>query len=58
MGHIKQGRYTIKLHLTTVVRPMKTSGVDLTQEERRSNGVVLGMSVDVGNGLDVRKRKG
>ena len=28
------------------------------QEERRSNGVGLGMSVDVGNRLDARKRKG
>ena len=34
------------------------SGMDLTQEERRSNGVRSGMSVVVGNRLDVRKRKG
>ena len=34
------------------------SGVDLTQEERRLNSVGLGMSVDVGNRLDVRKGKG
>ena len=36
----------------------ETSGVDLTQEERRSNGVGSGMSVNVGNQLDVRKGKG
>ena len=34
------------------------SGIDLTQEERRSKGVGSGMSVDVGNQLDARKRKG
>ena len=34
------------------------SGIDLTQEGRRSKGVGSGMSVDVGNRLDVRKRKG
>ena len=32
--------------------------MDLTQEERRSNGVGSGMSVGVGNRLDARKRKG
>ena len=42
---------------TTVVRLIKTLGVDLTQKERRLNGVGSGMSVDVGNQLDVRKRK-
>ena len=42
---------------TAVVRLIKTLGVDLTQKERRLNGVGLGMSVDVGNQLDVRKRK-
>ena len=36
----------------------ETSGMDLTQEERSSNGVGSGMSVNVGNWLDVRKRKG
>ena len=36
----------------------ETLGMDLTQEERRSNGVGLGMSVGVGNQLDARKRKG
>ena len=34
------------------------SGIDLTQEQRRLNGVGLGMSVDVKNRLDARKRKG
>ena len=34
------------------------SGIDLTQEERRSKGIGSGMSVDVGNQLDARKRKG
>ena len=34
------------------------SGMDLMQEERRSNGVGSGMSVVVGNRLDARKRKG
>ena len=36
----------------------ETSGMDLTQEERRSNGVGSGMDVDVRNRLDTRKRKG
>ena len=36
----------------------ETSGMDLTQEQRRLNGVGSGMSVVVGNQLDVRKRKG
>ena len=36
----------------------ETSGMDLTQEERRSNGVGSGMSVVVGNRLDTRERKG
>ena len=36
----------------------ETSGMDLMQEERRLNGVKSGMSVDVGNRLDARKRKG
>ena len=36
----------------------ETSGMDLTQEERRSNGVGSGTSVDVGNRLDARKGKG
>ena len=36
----------------------ETSGMDLTQEQRRSNGVGLGMSVDVGSRLDARKGKG
>ena len=27
----------------------ETSGMDLTQEERRSNGIRSGMSVDIGN---------
>ena len=35
----------------------ETSGVDLTQEERRLNSVGLRMSVDVGNQLDARKGK-
>ena len=34
------------------------SGMDLTQEQRRLNGIGLGMSVDVGNRLDARKGKG
>ena len=36
----------------------ETSGMGLTQEERRSKGVGSGMGVDVGNQLDARKRKG
>ena len=36
----------------------ETLGMDLTQEQRRSNGVRSGMSVGVGNQLDARKRKG
>ena len=36
----------------------ETSGMNLTQEERRSNGIGSGMSVDVGNRLDTRKGKG
>ena len=32
--------------------------MDLMQEQRRSNGVGSGMSVDIGNQLDARKRKG
>ena len=36
----------------------ETLGMDLTQEERKSNGIRLGMSVDVGNQLDVRERGG
>ena len=36
----------------------ETSGMDLTQEQRRSNGVRSGMSVDVGSQLDARKGKG
>ena len=36
----------------------ETSGMDLTQELRRSNGVGSGMSVGVGNRLDARKSKG
>ena len=36
----------------------ETLGMDLTQEERRSNGVGSGISVVVGNRLDTRKRKG
>ena len=34
------------------------SGMNLTQEERRLNGVGSGMCVIVRNRLDVRKRKG
>ena len=33
-------------------------GMDLMQEQRRSNGIRSGMSVDVRNRLDVGKRKG
>ena len=36
----------------------ETSGMGLTQEERRSKGVRLGMGVDVGNQLVARKRRG
>ena len=36
----------------------ETLGMDLMQELRRSNGVGSGMSVGVGNRLDVRKSKG
>ena len=36
----------------------ETSGMELTQEERRSKGVRSGVGVDVGNRLDARKRKG
>ena len=36
----------------------ETSGMGLTQGERRSKGVGLGMGVDVRNRLDVRERKG
>ena len=36
----------------------ETLGMNLTQEQKRSNGVGSGMSVGVGNQLDVRKRKG
>ena len=36
----------------------ETSGIGLTQEERRSKGVGSGMGVDVGNRLDARKRRG
>ena len=36
----------------------ETSGMGLTQEQRRSNGVRSGMSVGVGNRLDARKSKG
>ena len=36
----------------------ETSGMGLTQEERRSKGVRSGMGVDVGNRLDARKRGG
>ena len=36
----------------------ETSGMGLTQEQRRSNGVRSGMSVGVGNQLDARERKG
>ena len=34
------------------------SGIDLMQEERRSNSIGLGMGVDVRNRLDTRKREG
>ena len=36
----------------------ETSGMGLTQEERRLKGVGSGMGVDVGNRLDARKRRG
>ena len=36
----------------------ETSEMDLTQEQRRLNGVGSGMSVVVRNRLDARKRKG
>ena len=36
----------------------ETSGVDLMQEERRSNSVWSGMGVNVGNQLDAKKREG
>ena len=36
----------------------ETSGMDLMQEQRRSNGIGSGMNVDVGNQLDTRKGKG
>ena len=36
----------------------ETSGMGLTQEERRSKDVGSGMSVVVGNRLDARERKG
>ena len=36
----------------------ETSGMGLTQEEGRSKGVGSGMSIDVGNRLDARKRRG
>ena len=35
----------------------ETSGVDLMQEERRSNGVGSGMNMDVGNRLNARIQK-
>ena len=36
----------------------ETSGMGLTQEERRLKGIRSGMGVDVGNQLDARKRGG
>ena len=36
----------------------ETSGMGLTHEERRSKGIGSGMSIDVGNRLDARKRRG
>ena len=36
----------------------ETSGMGLTQEERRSKGVRSGMGVGVRNRLDARKRRG
>ena len=36
----------------------ETSGMGLTQEERRSKDVRSGMSVVVGNRLEARERKG
>ena len=36
----------------------ETLGMDLTQEERRLNGIGSGMSVVVGNQLDARESKG
>ena len=36
----------------------ETSGMGLTQEERRSKGIGSGMGIDVGNRLDARKRRG
>ena len=36
----------------------ETSGVDLMQKEGRLNNIRSGVSVDVGNWLDARKREG